>query len=137
MRKEAGSQKPEATRGIARGFSLLEVMLLVIVLGIVGGAAGRALQSMAKVPGQTDQNFQIETRLISKMEEIRALTFDAITAGIPNQTLSDTVVISGVSYNRTVNVTAMANPDGSGNSGTFKEVTITCGGQSVSSRISK
>ena len=141
MGREAGSQAFEArskkTGAGSRAFSLMEVLLLVVVLGIVGAAAGRALQAMAKVPGQADLNLQIETRLISKMEQIRSLGFDSIVAGSPNVGLSDTVTIEGASYDRTVNVTVLANPDGSGNSGTFKQITVNCGGQSVTTLISK
>jgi len=116
----------------------MEVLLLVLVLGIVGGAAGQALQSIAKVPGQTDLNFQIETRLISKMEEIRALDFDAIDVGSPSL-LSDTVPIGpqAVSYARTVAVALIdANGDGAPEA-TFKQITITCGGQCVTMLLAK
>jgi hypothetical protein len=115
----------------------MEVLLLVVVLGIVGAAAGQALQAMAKVPGQADLDFQIETLLISKMETIRSLGFDSIAAGSPNATLSDSVTIGAASYGRTVNVTVLTNPDGSGNSGTFKQITVTSGGLSVTTLISR
>src|ERR1035437_1492517 len=121
-----GSQKPGARRP-ARGFSLMEVLLLVVVLGIVGAAAGQALQAVAKVPSQTDTVFQIETQMISKMEQIRSMTFDNVPTGTG---LSDTVQIAGMSYNRTVTV-ALADPNGGGASATFKQVTVACGGQSV------
>jgi type II secretory pathway pseudopilin PulG len=121
----------------SKGFSLVEVLLLVVVLGIVGAAAGRALQVIAKVPDQTDQNFQLETRLISKMEQVRSLGFDAVTVGNPNTTLSDTVTVSGKNYPRIV-VVALA--DGDGNAAadaTLKQITVTCAGRSVSTLISK
>jgi len=117
-----------------RGFSLIEVLLLVSVLGIVGGAAGQAMMVVAKVPSQTDLHFQIETRLISKMETIRAMDFDNI-----NDSLTDSVPIGpqDTMYLRNVEV---INIDGNGDGYadlTFKQVTITCGGQSVTMFVSK
>jgi len=117
-----------------RGFSLIEVLLLVTVLGIVGGAAGQAMIVVAKVPSQTDMHFQIETRLISKMETIRALDFDDI-----NDTLTDSVPIGPQStiYARTVTVTNIAGSGGGTPDSTFKQITITCGGQSVTMFVAK
>jgi prepilin-type N-terminal cleavage/methylation domain-containing protein len=120
-----------------RGFSLMEVLMLVAILGIVGAAAGRALISMGKVPGQTDLSYQLETRLISKLEEIRALHFDTVAVGSPNPTLSDYVGVSGVSYPRTVTV-VLADGDGNGSAdATFKQVTVTLAGRSISTLISR
>ena len=119
------------------GFSLMEVLLLVVILGIVGAAAGRALQAVAKVPGQNEQNFQIETLLISKMEQIRSMSFDTIAVGSPSSTLSDTVTVANTSYPRTVTV-ALADGNGDGFAETtFKQITVSCGGQSVTTLISR
>jgi len=120
-----------------RGFSLLEVLVLVVVIAIVGAAAGRALQTVARTPVLTDQTFQLETQLISKMESIRAMTFDNIAVGSPNSTLSDIVTVSGTTYQRIVTVAlADANGDGSAEA-TFKIITVTCGGQSISTMITR
>lgn len=126
-----------ARSGRGRGFSLMEVLILVAVIAVVGAAAGRALQVVARTPVLTDQNYQIETQLISKMEEIRAMTFDNIAVGSPNSTLSDIVTISGTSYQRTVTVAlADANGDGSAEAN-FKQITVTCGGQTISTLITR
>jgi type II secretory pathway pseudopilin PulG len=119
------------------GFSLMEVLLLVAVLGIVGAATGKALIAIAKVAPQNDISYQLETRLISKMEEIRSMAFDAVAVGSPNSTLSDSVTVLNVAYPRTVTVAlADGNGDGTADS-TFKQVTVTCGGRSISTLISK
>jgi prepilin-type N-terminal cleavage/methylation domain-containing protein len=119
-----------------RGFSLMEVLMLVAILGIVGAAAGKALTAMAKIPGQTDVSYQLETRLVSKLEQIRALPFDSVAVGSPNSTLSDTVVVSNTTYPRTVTVD-FADGDGNGSAdSTFKQITVTCAGRSVSTLIS-
>jgi len=119
------------------GFSLMEVLLLVMILGIVGVAAGSSLQTIAKSPTRTDQNFQGEEALVSKLEAIRALGFSSIAVGSPNTTLSDSVTIGGVTYARTVTV-ALADGDGDGNAdSTFKQVTVACNGQTISTLISQ
>jgi prepilin-type N-terminal cleavage/methylation domain-containing protein len=119
-----------------RGFSLVEVLILVAVLGIVGAAAGRALQAAAKMPVTTENNLEIETALITKMESIRALAFANIAVGAPNATLSDTVTIGGTSYARTVTV-ALADANGDGNAeSTFKTITVTCNGMTVTTQVS-
>ena len=97
----------------ARAFSLIEVLVLVVVLGIVGAAAGRALQAVVRTPVLTDQSFQLETQIVSKMEDIRAKSFDSVAVGSPNATLSDIVTVGGVNYQRTVTV-AYADADGNG-----------------------
>jgi prepilin-type N-terminal cleavage/methylation domain-containing protein len=125
------------SRRMKRGFSLVEVMVLVVVLGIVGSAAGTALQAMIKSPGQTDQFYQIEMQTISKMEAIRALSFDQIALGNPNGSLTDMIAINNTYYQRVVTVTlADANGDGTVDA-TFKQITVTCGGQSVSTLLSR
>ena len=119
-----------------RGFSLMEVLLLVAILGIVGAGAGKALTSIAKVPGQTDLSYQLETRLISKLEQIRSLPFDSVPIGSPS-TLSDTVQVSNTTYPRTVTVD-YADGDGNGSADlTIKQVTVTCAGRTISTLISK
>ena len=120
-----------------RGFSLMEVLVLVVVIAIVGAGAGRALQTVARTPVITDQTYQVETQLISKMESIRAMTFDSIAVGSPNSSLSDIIVVSGTNYQRTVTVAlADANGDGTADN-TFKRITVTCGGQTITTLIAR
>ena len=120
-----------------KGFSLMEVLMLVVVLGIVGAAAGQALRAVERAPVQNDQNFQIETQLISKMEAIRAMTFDNIAVGSPNSDLSGWVTVGTSSYQCIVTV-ALADPNGgSSPQNNFKQITVTCGGQSVTTCITR
>ncbi len=129
--------KKSSIRTARLGFSLMEVLVLVVVIAIVGAAAGKALQTVARTPVLTDQTFQLETQLISKMESIRAMTFDNVAVGSPNATLSDIVTVSGTTYQRTVTV-ALADANGDGNvENNFKLITVTCGGQSISTMISR
>jgi hypothetical protein len=115
----------------------MECLLLVAIMGIMAVASGQALQTIAKSPGQNDQAFQIETQLLSKMESIRAMSFDGISLGSPNSTLSDSVIVSGQTYQRTVNV-ALVDGTGDGVADVnLKQVTVTCGGQSVSTLVTR
>ena len=121
----------------SRAFSLLEVLILVVVLAIVGVAAGRALQNLAYTPVKADQTFQIETQLVSKMEAIRSMPFDTIVVGSPNATLSDIITVGSSNYQRTVTV-ALADGNGDGLAdATFKQITVTCGGQTISTYVEK
>lgn len=134
MHSKTATREGKAGR---RAFSLLEVLVLVVVIGIVGAAAGRALQAVCRTPVLTDQTYQLETQLISKMEAIRAMTFDSIAVGSPNATLTDMVTVSGTNYQRTVTV-ALADANGDGLAeNNFKLITVTCGGQSISTLITR
>lgn len=116
------------------GFSLMESLLLTIILGIVGSAAGAMLLSLAKSPRDTETQYQLETALVSKMESVRAIAFDSLEVG---GSLSDSVTIGGKSYSRSVEVAlADANGDGSPESN-FKSITVSVGGQSVTTLVNR
>ena len=108
--------------------------MLVVALGIIGTAAGTAMQVMAKAPAQTDAYFQIETQLISKMEQIRSLPFASVTVGTG---LSDSITVNGTTYQRSVTVILTdGNADGIADT-SFKQVTVTCGNQTISTLIAQ
>lgn len=123
-----------------RAFTLIEVLVLVVVLGIVAAATGRALQAVARTPVTTDEVFQLETRLISKMEEIRATPFDTLLVGETPYSISigDLNIPGATKYHQmTVNV-ALADADGNGlPEANFKQVTISVAGQSVTTLITR
>jgi hypothetical protein len=122
-----------------RAFSLMEVLILVVVLGIVAAAAGRALQAVARTPVTTDEIFQLETQMISKMEELRAQPFDTLIVG-PG-TVS-TVTVGNApgtvkTYQMTVEI-ALADADGNGlPEANFKQVKVSLAGQSITTLVTK
>ena len=63
----------------------------------------RALQAMARTPVAADETFQIETQIISKMEELRALTFANVVVGATTstwlRTLRSAVLLPTISSN--------------------------------------
>ena len=117
-----------AASGQSRGaFTLIEAMILLVVLSIVSVGAGVALQGLAQGPKGTDFQLAVNTAIISKMEEVRALPFTSMTVGT---SLSDTTSINGTSYARTVTI-ALADPTGGGNQSDFKQITVAVNGQSL------
>jgi len=122
-----------------RGFSLMEVLVLVVVLGIVGAAAGQALQAMARTPVAADETFQIETQIISKMEELRALSFASVVVGATTSTVSigDASVGGNVKYYQMTVTISLADANGDGIAdATMKQISVTCGGQTMTTMIS-
>ena len=117
----------------------MEVLVMVVVLGIVGAAAGQALQAMARTPVAADETFQIETQIISKMEELRCQTFAAVVVGSTNSTVSigDATVGGAVKYYQMTVVVSLADANGDGVAdATLKQISITCGGQTMTTLIS-
>jgi prepilin-type N-terminal cleavage/methylation domain-containing protein len=130
-----------------RGFSLMEVLILVVVLGIVAAAAGRALQAMARTPVAADETLQIETQVISKIEELRALPLTSLVAGTTTSTVSigDASVGGQVKYFQMTITISNADADGDGIAEidpltllpSYKQISVTCGGQTMTTTVSK
>ncbi len=58
------------------GFSLMESMMLVVILGIVGAGVGQCLSAVAKPPKRNETEFQIALALVNQMETLRDLDFN-------------------------------------------------------------
>ena len=88
------------------GFTLLEALLLVSILGIVGAGIGSALMAMTRSPSQINTAMAVEATLLDKMEYLRSLPFPTLAADVPRGTslYTDTVTIDGVSVPRTVKI---------------------------------
>jgi type II secretory pathway pseudopilin PulG len=116
------------------GFSLLESMILVVILGIVSLSFGICLQTSVRVAPAVDLRLAIHTRLVDKMEDLASLDFATISA---NSGLSDSVTIGNQSYSRTVTVSPYdADGNGSADSDCL-EVTVTINGQYLKTRVTQ
>jgi Tfp pilus assembly protein PilV len=117
-----------------RGFSLLEALLLVVILGIVFLGFGIGLQSAAHVPEAVDRRLETHARLVEKMEDLLSMNFTTLSA---NSGLSDTVTIGGATYPRTVTV-ATVDADASGApDADFLQLTVTINGQFLKTRVTQ
>jgi hypothetical protein len=118
----------------------MEVLVLVVVLGIVAAAAGRALQAVARAPVTTDEVFQLETQMISKMEELRAQTFDSLIVGSTQSTISigDLNIPGAARYHQMTVAIALADADSNGIvDANFKQITVSVAGQSITTLVTR
>ena len=67
-----------------RGFTLLEALLLVVILGISGAAIGRALAAMGRSPEQNNIRLATEAALLDKMEALRGTPWTQLSADANN-----------------------------------------------------
>ncbi|HVS70437.1 MAG TPA: hypothetical protein VHQ47_04195 [Phycisphaerae bacterium] len=70
------------TSGRSRGFSYVEALLLVTMLGITGAATGQALTAVVDSPKQSDDSCVLDTILVDKMEYLRSLPFSSLAADV-------------------------------------------------------
>jgi Tfp pilus assembly protein PilV len=89
----------------ARGLTLIEAMLLVVIMSIVAVGAGVGLQAVAKVPTQTDDIMAQNNALVETLEDWKSKTWANMTVAPTGMTILSTsatqTVLSGpVSINR-------------------------------------
>ena len=110
------------------GFTLIEAMILVVILGIIGVGAGVGLQSVVHTPDAVDNVLAINSALVDGMEQTRA---NAVSSFSTLAGSSSVVKINGTNYTRTITVAALTAPDGSGATADYKQITVQIGTQSV------
>ena len=111
------------------GFTLIEAIMLMVIVGIVGLASGIGLQAFAKTPTQTNQPLALNAECVSRMEQMRATDFASLSTKA--STLSGNVTINGTAYTCSVAV-ANADADGDGTvDADFAQITVTIGGRSL------
>jgi type II secretory pathway pseudopilin PulG len=81
-----------------RGITLLESLVLVVILSIVATGAGQSLLAITKIPTQTDAMLVEENALVSKMEQMRSVSFDNLTIGTAVTPYSDEKTTVDVAY---------------------------------------
>jgi hypothetical protein len=117
-----------------RGFTLVEAMLLVVILGIVSLGFGIGMQANTRVPAAVDFRLAVHTRLVEKMEDLAALDFATLAA---NTGLSDSVTVNGQTLARTVTATPIDADGVNGVDSDFLEVAVTLNGQTLKTRVAK
>ncbi len=99
-----------------RGLSLVESLMLVVILSIVASGAGQSLLAITKIPTQADAALVEETALVSKLEQMRSVTYDSLTIGTAITPYSDGTVSVDV---------ALADPTGGASPNVnWKQVTV-------------
>src|SRR4051812_16312901 len=115
----------------ARGLTLIEAILLVLVMSIVSLGASIGLQSVAKVPTQADLPLALNAAALDRMEQMRATPWAGLAAKATALTnTSPGILINGKYYSCTVTATA-ADADGGGNDADFMQITVTVGGKTL------
>ena len=71
--------------------------MLVVILGIASGGIGEAMIAVAKVPTKVDSTLTDETSMLSKMEQMRSVSFDSLPIGTSVSPYSDTTMVD-ISY---------------------------------------
>ena len=113
-----------------RGLSLMESLMLVVILAIISTGTGQVLMAVTKIPKQTDATLQEETSIVSKMEQMRSVSFDSLPIGTAVSPFSDGGVYVDVAY---------ADPHGGSNSSTnWKQITVRlAGGRQLQAMVCK
>ena len=81
-----------------RGLSLMESLMLVVILAIISTGTGQVLMAVTKIPKQTDATLRDETSIVSKMEQMRSVSFDNLPIGTAVSPYSDNGVYVDVAY---------------------------------------
>lgn len=123
------------------GFTLLEALLLVTVLGIGGAATGRALTAMAHSPEQNNNALAVEASLLDKMEYLHSVAFSTLASDVGKGTSSftDLPTIEGTPMNRVVSIVYIVPATGSTSVAAthMVQVTVTIDGKSVISLVNE
>jgi type II secretory pathway pseudopilin PulG len=118
-----------------RGFTMVEALLLVGVLGVTADIVGQSLSTLSNTAAQNNTTLLINDAMLSQMEYLRSI-YSTIT---PDWTGTST--IAGTNYSITSAVT-QADPTAGesndlGNQSTFLSLSVQCGNQIMTTNVSK
>jgi type II secretory pathway pseudopilin PulG len=128
-------------RQTKHGYTLLEALLLVMVLGITGAATGKALTAMTHSPEQNDKELAVEAALLDKVEFLRSLSYATLAAeaGKSQSAYSDSTSIGSTSVARVVTVNYIVPSTGAvAGSGTHMlQLNVTVAGKSATTLMAE
>ena len=119
-----------------RGFTMVEALLLVGVLGVTADIVGQSLVAMSNTAVQNNNALMINDALLSQMEYLRSM-YTTITPG-----WTQTSTINGINSTITSAVSkadpnqGAAGDDGS-TSDTFLSLSVQCGDQIMTTYVSE
>ena len=115
---------------VARGYTLIEALLMVVILGIVGAGIGSSLIGTQWNTRDNDKTLLIDNTLVAQMETLRA-TWQSQSLGVQ----TSQITVGGTAYTMTVDI-EKADPNGGGAQSTFFSLTIQIAGQSLCTYVS-
>jgi type II secretory pathway pseudopilin PulG len=121
---------------IRTGFTLIEALLLVSVLGITADVVGQAMTTLSNTAAQNNTTLLINDALLSQMEYLRSI-YTTITPG-----WTGTSTLAGTNDTITSSVqTADPTAGESGDNGTtvnsFVSLSVQCGNQTMTTNVSE
>jgi type II secretory pathway pseudopilin PulG len=114
-----------ARRTHRAGYTLIEALLLVTMLGIVAAGVGTSMSATANSTQSNDNTLQIDNTLVSQMEILRA-TWQSDAVGSTNTNIT----INGTVYPMTQTI-ATAAPNTGGVQATYYALTVSINGRSL------
>ena len=117
-------------RRAARGYTLLEALLLVTVLGITSSGVGAFLVTVQDNTEGGSNMSLIDSSLVSQMETLRA-TWQTRGIGV----LTSNVTVGNTTYVMTTDV-EQASPNGGAAQSTFYSLSVQIAGRTVYSYVS-
>jgi type II secretory pathway pseudopilin PulG len=112
-----------------RGYTLIEALLLVVILGIVGASLGNSLIAASQSTEANDNTLLIDNALVTQMETLRA-TWQSDPLGVQTTQLT----IGSQTYTMTTDI-EKADPNGQGIQSTFFSLTIQIAGRTMCSYV--
>jgi len=113
------------------GFTLIEAMILMVILGVVSLGVGVSLRSLISVPESNNRVLAVSSLLVDKMEYLRSLGYSTLSTTANG---TDSPIIDNVTYSRSWTITA--NPGGTYDAN-FLQISVTIGNRTLTTGVTK
>ncbi|HEY1683336.1 MAG TPA: type II secretion system protein [Tepidisphaeraceae bacterium] len=121
------------------GFTMVESVMLVSILGVTAGVVGQSLTTMANSAEANNLNLEINDQLMAQMEVLRSTYTTATpapTSSTPWTKSTPVTLSNGKTY--TLNSTiAWADPGQGSTQSNFLQLQVTLGNQAMSTYVSQ